>query len=1235
MCDALVSVFNSTAVLSNSLMDTYVRSFFSVYSPAKVNTQETRNQCSEAMKYLSSKAADGSLKGASKITSQFLLQSASKFINVGTQGYSRPNRLAALIYESVTQIASGISINMVEGQDPVDLVSDNIRIRAIKSPLNSISSLSPPQSEAEKAYGIHQRLAVLLDGDLQALDNGNGYLDMSLTQWDSNPFSGGEELQAPQLTIQTSNHKKKTQSLALASSSNSYYLTFQFDTLLNVSSVHYSRQYKNFTSPNCTEYNPDSQSYDICSGCSLLSYTDKNVTFKCFNYGNLLDLSSSYEQSLTGGDDTEDDASDDGAFGKQTSITSINYGALLSTFTSVLSGNPFAIDFQKAKGIIIFVCTLAFVIMLGFVYFRRVDFMNNHLSVYGQMNDESHISDNMKKVIYIKSSRNYKGSYDSSVNADSYRDINMLYDTEDGLIGEELGTLNDTPAYINQLVQEDFIDEVFPTEGYLSDSKVSMNESLGQIKLQKRKRKKATSKVRGWMEFWIDNLSCIFVDTLFFSTFFPDIGQCETYISESTCTTPLNSALNTPLCIWQKDLHVSNGGICSLAPPPPDMTFTLILAVLTVIVSIPITLFLRNFLHFAFLRPELSLWGWDEDTWLGNPPNRADSTTSSDISSLQEVHDKDRSLSDLYYTVGSSEEEAWQLLVDSKQYLDDNLNVGNIPWDDVSRINMMQKVTIIKDFVGIHPNGSPVPLQIYDKIMYRNYKRKLISKIEESRSNAAQLSRALHRFAVDQINEKDVALTRQFVLEQFSNIKRHVLEMEISSLDGKSVRFVRPSIWIASYAVVILSILFFLYWTLNWGVKNTGTTINAWAINFIIGFVQSLVWLNLVQIFINYLVLTKAVKPQLKVIKRVLHQTAINYIQDKLSQSVTDLQVIPHLSASCRIARSAIGANLFGARVIKHLNDNDIAMCRTEVIDRTPLIAVMLVMIPVVVGVIAPLLADASSETFLMTFLNLIILAHYQLYLFSIFALVCPYAALITIILLRMFYFPSKSKITQDKSDKSDDKRESRYHQMFPSWKRSARNLSSNKPVDVYINGWRVLQAVSSCIGTVSYNSLYILVRPDTILINFMQRFRSLKVQKQRQWKIMNIPQKFHGIKSERGDIDKRGVDDLHHHHHHHDTVQFPKLIQEISTAQDLKTSWETINGPKAGYISTIMKKAILNEAKIPVRPIVMSVEEDRPIFHQLRSVANPSETYNLLSRTFRDKVRSKSAVPTNSLRRR
>jgi len=109
----------------------------------------------------------------------------------------------------------------------------------------------------------------------------------------------------------------------------------------------------------------------------------------------------------------------------------------------------------------------------------------------------------------------------------------------------------------------------------------------------------------------------------------------------------------------------------------------------------------------------------------------------------------------------------------------------------------------------------------------------------------------------------------------------------------------------------------------------------------------------------------------------------------------------------------------------------------------------------------------------------------------------------------------------------------------------------------------------------------------------------------------MNIPQKFHGIMSESIDIHKRAKPDT--------DVDFPKSVREMSTAANLKIGWESTDGPKDGYISTIMKKIFLNEANVPVRPFYMSVEE--PIFHQLRTVANPSQTYNLLSRRFREKA--------------
>jgi hypothetical protein len=62
---------------------------------------------------------------------------------------------------------------------------------------------------------------------------------------------------------------------------------------------------------------------------------------------------------------------------------------------------------------------------------------------------------------------------------------------------------------------------------------------------------------------------------------------------------------------------MTNGGTCSLSPPPANVSFTFILVVLTVIVTIPIVMFLKRILYYAFLRPKLSLWGWSEEYWLG------------------------------------------------------------------------------------------------------------------------------------------------------------------------------------------------------------------------------------------------------------------------------------------------------------------------------------------------------------------------------------------------------------------------------------------------------------------------------------------------------------------------------------------------------------------------------------------------------------------------------------------
>ena len=105
---------------------------------------------------------------------------------------------------------------------------------------------------------------------------------------------------------------------------------------------------------------------------------------------------------------------------------------------------------------------------------------------------------------------------------------------------------------------------------------------------------------------------------------------------------------------------------------------------------------------------------------------------SYDIPSVTEtVKDLNIKVQDLYYSYDSSEMEAWRLIVESKQYLDENVNIGHVPWSSINRVNIREKVAIIEKYIGIRRDGNPLTLSISDKVFHRNYKQKLINKINK------------------------------------------------------------------------------------------------------------------------------------------------------------------------------------------------------------------------------------------------------------------------------------------------------------------------------------------------------------------------------------------------------------------------------------------------------------------------------------------------------------------------
>jgi len=193
------------------------------------------------------------------------------------------------------------------------------------------------------------------------------------------------------------------------------------------------------------------------------------------------------------------------------------------------------------------------------------------------------------------------------------------------------------------------------------------------------------------------------------------------------------------------------------------------------------------------------------------------------------------------------------------------------------------------------------------------------------------ITHLLRSYGNNEIDKRNIALTRSFILEQFTSFKRYILAKEFFPT-GHTVIYVRPILWLLASSFVILTMFFFLYWTLNWGVKNGGTTLHAWGMNFLISFIQSLIWLQIVEFYINYLVLRLAIRPQLMAIKRILHQSAVNYIQNEHNDVKSDIQVLSSLSPACRVARNnnKYCNNSFGAIVLRNINDRDIIRCQTE-----------------------------------------------------------------------------------------------------------------------------------------------------------------------------------------------------------------------------------------------------------------------------------------------------------------
>jgi len=395
LCESILSV-GSSADVSTQLLDSLVSSLYVSYEPSEVVSAHAQEVCQTALSFVADLAAQGFLTSDS--TTSLMFQSLSKYVAPAVTASRR--RLqdglvesnGSYVNQAVSQMSQGILSNMANGEDPVTYTTDNLQVVISKSLVSGNLTLAPPQTDGANAYSSGTTSSSIeLPSDAAAqLDNGDGYVEVALAQWGTNPFPNSTSLTSSLLRIETSAPDSNTTTTRVRDTTTSttgaeapmFYVVIQFyqaQAFNRSISIEDAIQgnVANFTFPECRMY--DGAQYCACEGCNLSTYTDHNATFAC-------PVSLLTSAGLSGDLTRRLQNTDDDAVAPVSSNIQIGtvFQHLISEFTGTLSRNPFNIDINQAKGVLSFLCVLIFVIIMGYISFHRWDCMDHAYLIYAK-----------------------------------------------------------------------------------------------------------------------------------------------------------------------------------------------------------------------------------------------------------------------------------------------------------------------------------------------------------------------------------------------------------------------------------------------------------------------------------------------------------------------------------------------------------------------------------------------------------------------------------------------------------------------------------------------------------------------------------------------------------------------------------------------------------------------------------------------------------------------------------
>ena len=951
MCWGLINA-TSASDPSLELIGTLTNSLLSSFDPNEMTDAHSIEICSLALTQLSVFVDEGLLAGSDISVAVNIANLISKFGDVkkpqldesvtsaptSAPTYSSEKHGNAMM-SSLTSLQGGVSENMIGGQKPADLVSDNMKMQIRRDRMEDLNggSLAPPAGAADLQYGNPQPGLALPPSGLQACGSNDGFAQASIMKWGKNPFDNSSDVESSVMRFATASagtERRRLQAVSYNANGmpldafgniiggGSYFVTLQFS---KPQSLNETKDGVNTQKvPECQIRSGDG--YKSCGICDVANVTEYNATFECYEPSVLCGTSDDGEGLTTEERRRLHEHGRRLSEGGGANDYAAMMEAILAEIAATLTSNPFAMNLEEGKNAIFLTASLFFAFVGGMVYFGRWD--KHDVAKKKYISGDDHVkmpSDDEnadKSEVFPHGEHNLYGKDDSE---DESKDVHKKHESflstvvpADSVLTDE----NSLMLFMKKIIREhDFL------------AMISYPSTVFPRKIR-------------FFGLFMDIMITLFTDTLFFGLQFPS-GVCEplTPLGEEAClmVKPVFPFGNPTQCEYDED----DG--CMLLDPPETVTFGAMLTLIVLILGLPLSLALWYvYMTVLVKKPDFS------QSWIGVTKRSVKTSTTSD-NELSEEEVKALEIDD----------ELNKMIISATDLIQNDLENTDSKWKTSGAPKHFERASATAEALGAHADGTPMSLGFWQWLLYGSRSKYLASKIAKAVDSADSILEELDSFEEEDEHLKDVFIMQHFVLEQFTPIKRLVLQNELFKFDNLKPQKVHYLTWLVSWGVCQGVFGFFLYWIFAWGVRNSGEIMDLWGEAFGLAVIQDLFVCIPLKLFIIHGLMLKSLRPQLKQVYHTLANVAATKMQDEPSSNRDESQVVQHVSGACRAAAQV--PDLPAAALLMSMDDSDYINCRRSRNSKVGTIAFILIMIPVTFALLGETLGEFAMETFIPT----------------------------------------------------------------------------------------------------------------------------------------------------------------------------------------------------------------------------------------------------------------------------